>query len=195
MGLRTVANLVNGFPNGRGRITRRAATLAEILRPAGYSTFMVGKWHLVPLNETSPAGPFDHWPLARGFERFYGFLDAMTDHWHPELVQDNTRIEPPSRPGYHLTEDLIDHAIADVRNQTAVTPEKPFFLYVALGAAHSPHQVAKSYVDKYVPVFQKGWDQIRQRATGQAETARHCAADHRALSAQRRRPAVGQPLP
>jgi len=161
VGLRSVANLVNGFPNGRGRITRRAATLAEVLRTAGYNTFMVGKWHLVPLNDTSPAGPFDHWPLARGFERFYGFLDAMTDHWHPELVQDNTRVEPPNRPGYHLTEDLIDHAIADVRNQTAVTPEKPFFLYVALGAAHAPHHVPKSYVDKYVAIFQKGWDQIR----------------------------------
>jgi arylsulfatase A-like enzyme len=161
VGLRTVANLINGFPNGRGRITRRAATLAEILRQAGYSTFAVGKWHLVPLNETSPAGPFDHWPLARGFERFYGFLDGMTDHWHPELVQDNTRIEPPSRQGYHLTSDLIDHAIANVRNQTAVAPEKPFFLYVALGAAHAPHQVPKTFLDKYVPVFQKGWDQIR----------------------------------
>ncbi len=161
VGMRTVANLINGFPNGRGRITRRAATLAEILRPAGYSTFAVGKWHLVPLNETSPAGPFDHWPLGRGFERFYGFLDAMTDHWHPELVQDNTRALPPSRPGYHLTSDLIDHAIANIRDQTAVAPEKPFFLYVALGAAHAPHQVPKSFLDKYVPVFQKGWDQIR----------------------------------
>jgi arylsulfatase A-like enzyme len=161
VGLRTVANLVNGFPNGRGRITRRAATLAEILRPAGYNTFMVGKWHLVPLNETSPAGPFTQWPLARGFERFYGFLDGMTDQIHPELVQDNTRIEPPARPGYHLSEDLIDHAIADIRNQTAVTPDKPFFLYVALGAAHSPHQVAKPYIEKYIPVFQKGWDQVR----------------------------------
>ncbi len=161
VGLRTVANVVNGFPNGRGRITRRAATLAEILRAAGYSTFMAGKWHLVPLNETSPAGPFDQWPLARGFERFYGFLDAMTDQFHPELVQDNTRVEPPRRPGYHLTEDLIDHAIANVRNQTAVTPDKPFFLYVALGAAHSPHQVARPYIDKYVRVFQKGWDRVR----------------------------------
>jgi arylsulfatase A-like enzyme len=161
VGLRTVANLVNGFPNGRGRITRKAATLAEILKSAGFSTFLVGKWHLVPLNETSAAGPFDHWPLARGFERFYGFLDGMTDQIHPELVQDQTRVEPPSRPAYHLTEDLIDHAIADVRNQTAVTPDKPFFLYVALGAAHAPHQVAKPYIDKYVPKFQKGWDQVR----------------------------------
>jgi arylsulfatase A-like enzyme len=161
VGLRTVANLVNGFPNGRGRITRRAATLAEILRSAGYNTFMVGKWHLVPLNETSPAGPFDQWPLARGFERFYGFLDGMTDQIHPELVQDNTRVELPSRPGYHLTEDLVDHAIADVRNQTAVTPDKPFFLYVALGAAHAPHQVTKPFINKYIPVFQKGWDQTR----------------------------------
>ena len=105
--------------------------------------------------------PLRQLAARRGFERFFGFLDGMTDQIHPELVQDQTRIEPPTRPGYHLTEDLIDHAIADVRNQTAVTPEKPFFLYVALGAAHSPHQVAKAYLDKYVPLFQKGWDQVR----------------------------------
>jgi len=162
VGMRTVANIQNGFPNGRGRVTPAAATLAEILSSAGYSTFAAGKWHLVPLNETSAAGPFDHWPTRRGFDRYYGFLDGMTDQYHPDLVQDNTRIEAPDRSGYHLTEDLVDHAIGYVRDQTSVTPEKPFFLYLALGAAHAPHQVPRSYVDKYVPIFEKGWDKTRE---------------------------------
>jgi arylsulfatase A-like enzyme len=161
VGMRTVANLQNGFPSGRGRITPAAATLAEVLSSHGYSTFAVGKWHLVPPNDTSAAGPFDHWPTHRGFDRYYGFLDGMTDQYHPDLVQDNTRIEPPNRPGYHLTEDLVDHAIGYVRDQASVTPEKPFFLYLALGAAHAPHQVPTSYVDKYVPIFEKGWDKTR----------------------------------
>lgn len=162
VGVRTVVNYQNGFPNGRGRVTPAAATLAEILAPAGYSTFAVGKWHLVPPNDTSAAGPFDHWPTRRGFDRYYGFLDGMTDQFHPELVQDNTRIATPDRPGYHLTEDLVDHAIGYVRDQTSVTPDVPFFLYLALGAGHAPHQVPKPYVDKYVPVFEKGWDKVRE---------------------------------
>jgi arylsulfatase len=161
VGMRTVANIQNGFPNGRGRITTKAATLAEILASAGYNTFAVGKWHLVPPNDTTAAGPFDQWPTRRGFDRYYGFLDAMTDQYHPDLVQDNSRIETPNRPGYHLTEDLIDHAIGYVRDQTSVTPDNPFFLYLALAAAHAPHQVPRSYIDRYVPVFEKGWDKTR----------------------------------
>ena len=162
VGVRTVVNIQNGFPNGRGHATPAAANLAEILSTNGYSTFMVGKWHLVAPNDTSAAGPFDHWPTRRGFDRYYGFLDGMTDQYHPELVQDNSRVEAPNKPGYHLTEDLIDHAIDYVKSETSVTPDKPFFLYVALGAAHAPHQVPKPYIDKYVPVFEKGWDKIRE---------------------------------
>ena len=162
VGLRSVANYENGFPNGRGQITHAAATVAEVLRSSGYATFALGKWHLVPPRDTSAAGPFDQWPLQRGFDRFYGFMNGMTDQYHPELVRDNTRIDPPSRPGYHLTEDLVDQAIQDVRSQVTSGPDKPFFLYLALGATHSPHQVARPYIDKYVPVFEKGWDRTRE---------------------------------
>ncbi|MBW4699298.1 MAG: arylsulfatase [Aphanocapsa lilacina HA4352-LM1] len=170
VGLRTVANFVTGFPNASGRIAPTATTLAEILRPAGYSTFAVGKWHLVPLNETSPSGPYDQWPLQRGFERYYGFLDGLTDQYVPELVQDNTFIDPPKRPGYHLSEDLVDRSIQYVRSQMVSTPEKPFFLYLAFGAAHAPHQVAKPFIDKYLPVFEKGWDRTRtDRSTRQKQ--------------------------
>jgi arylsulfatase A-like enzyme len=162
VGMRTIANLATGYPSGRGEITHEAATVAEILRGGGYSTYAAGKWHLVPPRNTTSSGPFDQWPTQRGFDRYYGFLDAMTDQFHPELVKDNTRIEPPNRPGYHLTEDLVDHTIDFLRSQTAASPVKPFFAYLAFGAAHSPHQVSPEYIDKYIPVFEKGWDRTRE---------------------------------
>ena len=161
VGVRTVANSLNGFPNGRGRVTHAAATVAEVLQTSGYNTFAVGKWHLVPGTDAGPSGPFDQWPLARGFDHYYGFLDGLADEYHPELVEDNTPIEPPTRPGYHLSADLVDRSIHYLQNHDAVNPDKPFFLYLAFGAAHAPHQVPRSYVDKYVPVFEKGWDQTR----------------------------------
>ncbi len=161
VGVRTVANSLNGFPNGRGRVTRAAATLGEILQSYGYDTFAVGKWHLVPGSEAGPDGPFDQWPLARGFDRYYGFLDGLADQYHPELVRDNTPIEPPSTPGYHLSADLVTQSIRYLTNQSEQVPDKPFFLYLAFGAAHAPHQVPARYIEKYVPVFEKGWDQTR----------------------------------
>jgi arylsulfatase A-like enzyme len=150
-----------GFPGRRGRITRQAATLAEILRPAGYGTFLVGKWHLGPAEETTAAGPFDSWPLARGFDKFYGFLRACTDQYSPELVQDNHLVDPPDRPDYHLSEDIVDHAIGYIHDHAALGAGRPFFLEAAFGATHAPFQVPRRYVDKYIPVFAKGWDQTR----------------------------------
>jgi arylsulfatase A-like enzyme len=161
VGVRTVADILNGYPNDRGRISPHATTLAEILRSSGYSTFAVGKWHLVPGFQTSDAGPFENWPLQRGFDHYYGFLGGLTDQYHPDLVQDNTHIDPPRRTGYHLSEDLVDRSITYIRNEQTATPDRPFFLYLAFGAAHAPHQVAQRYIDKYVPVFEKGWDQTR----------------------------------
>ena len=161
VGVRTVANSLNGFPNGRGRVTHAAATLAEILQSSGYNTFAVGKWHLVPGSEAGPSGPFDQWPLARGFDHYYGFLDGLADQYHPELVRDNTPIEPPTTPGYHLSVDLVNQSIRYLSNQSEQGADKPFFLYLAFGAAHAPHQVPARYIDKYLPVFEKGWDQTR----------------------------------
>ena len=162
VGVRTVADILNGYPNDRGRITPHATTLAEVLRSAGYGTIAVGKWHLVPGYETTEAGPFDNWPLQRGFDHYYGFLGGLTDQYHPDLVQDNTHVDYPRRPQYHLSEDLVDHSITYIRNEQTTAPNRPFFLYLAFGAAHAPHQVPKPYIDKYVPVFEKGWDKTRE---------------------------------
>ncbi|MDO9176634.1 MAG: sulfatase-like hydrolase/transferase, partial [Actinomycetota bacterium] len=135
------------------------------LRDQGYATFAVGKWHLAPMEECSAAGPFDQWPLGRGFDRFYGFLDGETDQFHPELVCDNHIIEPPASPaeGYHVSEDLVDQLLKMVADSKGVRPDKPFFSYVAFGACHAPHQAPPEYMAKYRGRFDEGWDVTRQR--------------------------------
>ena len=174
VGMSLLSNADSGFPSKRGTVTHRAANLAEVLKDNGYSTAIYGKWHLAPLDQTSSVGPFDQWPLARGFERYYGFLEGMTDQFHPELVQDNHRVDPPRSPeeGYHLTEDLVDHAIDFISDQKSTAPDKPYFMYLALSTAHTPHQSPKGYIERYAGMYDKGWDVVRaerhakQLATG-----------------------------
>jgi arylsulfatase len=165
VGMRAVSNFRTGFPNQLGHISNHAATVAEVLREAGYATFCVGKWHLAPMEQCSAAGPFDQWPLARGFDRFYGFLEGETDQFHPELVCDNHPITPPGGPedGYHVSEDLVDQLLTMISDSRGVRPDRPFFAYVPFGATHAPHQAPQSYLDKYRGRYDEGWDVIRQR--------------------------------
>lgn len=153
---------IRGYTN---RIPKSAGTVARLLRDAGYNTFAVGKWHLTPLNEDTAAGPFDRWPLGLGFERYYGFLGGATSQWTPSLVCDNNFVEPLRSPeqDYHLTEDLADQAIRLVRNQQLAKPGKPFFLYFATGAAHSPHHVRYEWIEPYRNRFDDGWEVLRQQ--------------------------------
>ncbi|MCC6209859.1 MAG: arylsulfatase [Burkholderiales bacterium] len=163
VGMGMIVDWCTGFPGYQGQVTRRAATLAEMLRPAGYNCHAIGKWHLARLRDHTAAGPYDHWPLGRGFERYYGFLGALTDHWNPELICDNHPIPTPRREGYHLTEDLVDQTIAMIRDQQAAAPGKPFFSYLALGACHSPHHAPRACIDKYRGRFDEGWDVARKQ--------------------------------
>ena len=163
VGMRWLSNLDTGFSNCRGVISKSAATLPEVLRANGYGTFAVGKWHLANLEDCSPAGPFDHWPLQRGFNRFHGFLGGATDQFSPELVVDNHAINPPSEDGYHLSEDMVSQAISMISAQQSSSPGERFFSYVAFGATHSPHQAPSSYIDKYKGKYDEGWDVIRQK--------------------------------
>jgi arylsulfatase A-like enzyme len=137
--------------------------MGEVLRDEGYATFAVGKWHLCQAAETSAAGPYDQWPCQRGFDRFYGFLDGETDQFHPDLVYDNHRVEPPrtEAEGYHLSEDLVDRATEFVHDSVSVRPDRPFFLYLAFGATHAPHQAPMEYREKYRGRFDAGWDATR----------------------------------
>ena len=165
VGMRGVSNWRTGFPHQLGHISNNAATVAEVLHGEGYATFCTGKWHLAPTQNISAAGPFDQWPLARGFDRFYGFLEGETDQFQPELVRDNTHIDPPTTPedGYHLSEDLVDQLLQMVNDSKGVRPDRPFFAYLPFGATHAPHQAPQSYMDKYRGRYDKGWDVIRQR--------------------------------
>ena len=165
VGMRAISNFDTGFPNMRGAIPHSAPTLAEILREQGFGTYMVGKWHLAPMHETGPAGPFRNWPLGRGFDRFYGFLQGETDQFRPELVHDNHYIEPPATPeqGYHVTPDLVDKAIGFLHDHVSAAPDRPFFTYLAFGACHAPHQAPQEYLDKYRGKFDEGWDVMRER--------------------------------
>lgn len=164
VGMGMVANYDMGSasPDYRGRVKDSAATVAQILKSHDYSTMGVGKWHLAPVHQVTAAGPYDYWPLAKGFERFYGYLDGETDQYKPQLFYDNHLIETPKTPDYQFSHDLVDHAIQFVTDQVSITPDKPYFLYVAFSAVHSPLQAPKKYIDMYKGVYDQGWDKIRE---------------------------------
>jgi len=165
VGMRGVSNWRTGFPHQLGHISNSASTIAEVLHGEGYATFCAGKWHLAPTENISAAGPFDQWPLARGFDRYYGFLEGETDQFHPELVRDNTHIGPPAKPeeGYHVSEDLVDQLLQMINDSKGVRPDRPFFAYLPFGATHAPHQAPQKYLDKYKGRYDEGWDVIRKR--------------------------------
>ncbi len=154
-----------GYPGGNGNIPFENGMLSEMLLQHGYNTYALGKWHLTPADQASAAGPYDRWPLGRGFERYYGFLGGDTHQYYPELVYDNHSVEPEKTPeeGYHLTEDLVDKAISFIADSKQVAPNKPFFMYFCPGAGHAPHHVPKEWADKYKGQFDDGWDAYREK--------------------------------
>lgn len=165
VGMRGVSNWNTGFPHMRGAIAPSAATVAELLRDHGYATFAAGKWHLAPMEECSAAGPHTNWPLQKGFDKFYGFMNGETDQFSPELTRDNHHIDQPrtAEEGYHVSEDLVDEAQRWISDLTSVRPDRPFFLYLAFGAMHAPHQAPQSYLDRWKGRFDEGYEVWRER--------------------------------
>jgi len=163
VGVSSVVNLAEGFPGQNGRIPATTALMSEVLAERGWSTYAVGKWHLAQPEDCHAAGSRRYWPLSRGFDRFYGFLDGMTDQWYPSLVSDSRPIDPPATPeqGYHLSKDLADNAIRFLRDHQAFAPHKPWFMYLCPGAGHSPHQVATEWADEYRGRFDMGYERYR----------------------------------
>lgn len=164
VGFAAIAEMATGFPGHNAFLPPSAASIAEVLRLNGYSTYCTGKWHLTPTAEATAAGPFDRWPSGLGFERFYGFLPGETDQWHPILTSDNHRIPTPERDGYHLSEDLVDQAIRMIRDQQQVSSGRPFFSYVPFGAVHCPFHAPAEYIERYRGRFDAGWD-VERRTT------------------------------
>lgn len=151
------------FPGNTGQIPPDVAPLAEMLRLNGYSTGAFGKWHELAAWEASVSGPLDRWPMRQGFDKFYGFLGGETNQWAPFIYDGVHPVELPEDPNYHFLTDMTDQAIAWMRLQKALTPEKPFFVYYAPGATHAPHHVPKAWIDRWKGKFDDGWDKLREQ--------------------------------
>lgn len=160
-GMGRVIELATGFPGYDGHIPRANAMLPAMLTPQGFSAWAVGKWHLAPEQDLHAAAPRTRWPLGKGFERFYGFMTGETHQYSPTLIRDNGYTEQPYVDGYHLTEDLVDESIRLVADHRQADGDKPFFLYFATGACHSPHQAPQEWIDRYEGRFDDGWDAVR----------------------------------
>ena len=160
VGMGGTTEMATSSPGYNGYRPSSAATTAQILGGNGYSTAAFGKWHQTPAREVSLSGPFDRWPTGEGFDEFYGFMGAEMNHWYPQLFHGTTPVVPERRPedGYHLSEDLTDHAISWIRTQNVLTPDRPFYTYLAFGATHAPHHVAPEWIEKYRGQFDGGWD-------------------------------------
>jgi len=163
-GCAAITEGANGFPGASGRIPEECATVAQILRDGGWSTFWLGKNHNVPEQDVAPGASRKSWPLALGFDRFYGFIGGETNQWYPDLVEDNHFIDQPYSPeeGYHLSKDMADKAIGMIRDQKASNPSKPWYMWFCPGANHAPHHAPKEYIDKYKGKFDDGYEAYRE---------------------------------
>ncbi|HEY2799364.1 MAG TPA: arylsulfatase [Chthoniobacterales bacterium] len=161
-GTGVITELATGYDGYTGIIPKSAGTLSEILRQNGYATAWIGKNHNTPAWETSEVGPFDHWPSGLGFDYFYGFNSGDTSQFEPILFENHSRVPRSTDPRYHISHDLADHAIAWMQKEKEIDPSRPFFLYVAPSATHSPHMAPREWIDKFKGQFDMGWDKYRE---------------------------------
>jgi arylsulfatase len=151
------------FPGNTGQIPSSVAPVAEMLRLNGFSTAAFGKWHETAAWEASIAGPFDRWPTRQGFDKFYGFLGAETNQWSPFIYDGTHQVELPEDPDYHFMTDMTNQAVAWIKYQKALTPDRPFFVYFAPGAVHAPHHVPQEWIQRWHGKFDQGWDALREQ--------------------------------
>src|SRR3954447_11418001 len=182
-GMGRITDLSTGFPGYDGHIPKSVALLPSMLTPYGYSAYAVGKWHLLPEEEEHLGAPRERWPLGQGFERYYGFFGGETHQFVPVIVSDNHYTQPPRGydDGYHLTEDLADQAIGFLQDLRHGDATKPWFLYLATGACHSPHQAPPEWRERYRGAFDGGWDAWRD-ATIERQKALGVLPEHTELS-------------
>jgi arylsulfatase len=162
VGFGSIAEFAGGWPGYNATWPKSAAGVAQILQGNGYSTAAFGKWHLTPDDQQGAAGPFDRWPCGLGFDYFYGFLGGASGQYDTVVTENNRIIGVPSQKDYYFPEDLSDRTIRWLHDQRAQSPDKPFFIYYATGATHSPHHVPKEWADKYKGKFDQGWDNLRE---------------------------------
>lgn len=158
-----ITELATGYDGYCCILPRSCGTVGEVLRQNGYMTAWVGKNHNTPTWETSAVGPFERWANGLGFDYFYGFNCGDMDHWNPVLFENRNLVPVSDDPAYHLTEDIADKAVAWVRKAKSIAPDRPYFLYVAPGATHAPHQAPQEWIDKFKGQFDMGWDAYREQ--------------------------------
>jgi arylsulfatase len=164
VGFGTVTEVPSGYPGYNMLWKKSTASIAEVLRDNGYSTAAFGKWHNTPYWEISPVGPFDHWPIALGFQYFYGFMAGMDSEFEPRLYENTSPVSPSKTvdEGYYFTTDLADHAITWLHTHAALAPDRPYFMYFGTSATHQPQQVQREWITQYEGRFTEGWDKLRQ---------------------------------
>lgn len=158
----SITETATAFPGNTGRRPDSVAPLAAMLRYNGYTTAHFGKNHETAAWEVSPSGPTDRWPVRSGFDKFYGFMGGETNQWAPAIYDGMVKVETPTDPNYHFTNDMTTQAIRWIRSVKSLTPDKPFFVYFAPGATHAPHHAPKEWIDKYRGQFDQGWDKLRE---------------------------------
>jgi len=163
-GMSCITEGANGFPGSHARIPDQCATIGQILQDGGWSTFWLGKNHCVPETDVSSGASKKLWPLAQGFDRFYGFIGAETNNWYPDLTEDNHAIDQPYSPedGYHLSKDMADQALKMIKDQKSGNPSKPWYMWFCPGANHAPHHAPQEYIDKYKGKFDDGYEAYRE---------------------------------
>jgi len=148
-----------GYDGYRGELSKTCPTIAEVLRPAGYGTYMSGKWHVS--KHVHPDGPKDNWPPQRGFDRFYGTIHGAGSFYDPNsLTRQNTQIVPDRQPFYY-TDAITDEAVASIREHHEKRKDDPFFLYVAHTAPHWPMHAFPEDIARYKGMYDQGWDAVR----------------------------------
>ncbi len=151
-----------GFPGYNAFAPESGKSIAKHLQKAGFINYAIGKWDHTPLYEVSESGPFDRWPSGEGFDHYYGFMAADADNYRSLLWRDHTPIEDwEGKKDYHLSESMADEFIRNITSHVSVSPDKPFMMFWAPVAMHSPHQAPQKYIDYYKGKFDLGWDNAR----------------------------------
>jgi len=162
VGFGSIAEFAGPFPGYSASLPQSCAPFPKILQGNGYSTAAFGKWHLTPDRQQGPAGPFDRWPNAWGFDYFWGFLGGESGQYDPLIAENNSIIGVPEKKGYYFPDAMADKAIAWLRGVRTQDAGKPFFMYFSTGASHAPHHVPPEWSAKYKGKFDGGWDKYRE---------------------------------
>jgi arylsulfatase A-like enzyme len=165
VGMGGIPEFSGGFPGYSAMLPKDAAPFPKVLKENGYSTAAIGKWHLTPEKEQGPAGPFDHWPNAWGFDYYWGFLAPEAGQYDTMIAENQKFIgvqEGKDGKPFYFPEAMTDQAIDWLHGVRGHNTEKPWCLYYSTGCSHAPHHVAKKWSDKYKGRFDQGWDKLRE---------------------------------